>query len=77
MYASSLPLLNSGNNAVPSRQAGAYRVGRTRQPHFLLNIGLNRRSHVAVAVKLLSYRYHHRDHYHRHHRRHRRRRHFH
>jgi len=39
MYVSSLPLLHLGNkmlNLCHYRQAGAYRVGRTRRPHFLL-----------------------------------------
>ena len=54
VYVSSLPLLNSGNKMLylcHQRRAGAYRVGRTRRPHFLL---LLYNAHV-IILGLLQY----------------------
>jgi len=54
LYVSSLPLLNSGNKMLylcHQRRAGAYRVGRTRRPHFLLwSIGAGSSPGRTVAV---------------------------
>jgi len=54
MYVSSLPLLHSGNKMLylcHYRRAGAYRVGRTRQPHFLLLPLTKELVHVFACVR--------------------------
>jgi len=55
MYVSSLPLLHSGNKMLylcHYRRAGAYRVGRTRRPHFLLLPPTKEQVHVFARVRL-------------------------
>jgi len=51
-YVSFLPLLHSGNKMRHYRRAGAYRVGRTRRPHFLLLPPTKQQVHVFASVRL-------------------------
>ena len=55
MYVSSLLLIHSGNKMLHLchyRQAEAYRVGRTRRPHFLLLPSTKEQVHVFARVRL-------------------------
>ena len=55
MYVSSLPLLHSENKMLylcHYRRAGAYRVGRTRRPHFMLLPLTKEQVHVFARVRL-------------------------
>ena len=55
MYVLSLPLLNSGNSMLylcHYRRVGAYRVGRTRRPYFLLLPPTKEEVHVFARVRL-------------------------
>ena len=58
MYVSSLPLLHSGNKMIylcHYRRAGAYRVGRTRRPNFLLLPPTEEQVYVFARVRVYGF----------------------